>query len=225
MDITLVDPKERKASYLVKEGESLTLNLALFDVFSTFEIDVDVERDAHFLGAVADFASGEGKFILNVHLKGEGSSAEVHSAVLAKGDSKKVYETSVYHEAPHTSGLMSNYGITRDASRLTFSGVSEIKRYARSSETHQAAKIIVFDPECDGKCQPILNIDENDVVASHAAVVGKLNDEHLFYMLSRGIDEESAKRLITLGYLKPVEQYFVSEDVRKKIDEAIEGGI
>lgn len=119
---------------------------------------------------------------------------------------------------------MSNYGICQDNSRLTFTGVSSIEKYAVKSNTRQEAKIIVFDQGADGKCSPVLKIDENDVIASHGATVGKLNDSHLFYLMSRGLSEEEAKRLITLGYLKPVVEYFSDEDLRKKILSCIEEG-
>lgn len=92
------------------------------------------------------------------------------------------------------------------------------------SETSQKEKIIVFDPEAVGQCSPILRIDENDVSASHSAIVGKLSDEHLFYMLSRGIDLETAKRLLTLGFLKPITAYF-DEKLSQRILDSIEGGL
>ena len=69
-----------------------------------------------------------------------------------------------------------------------------------------------------------LCIDENDVQASHAAVVGKLNEEHIYYLLSRGLSLADARRLISLGYLKPIEAFFEG-DTRTRIEEAIERGI
>ncbi|HBN00459.1 MAG TPA: Fe-S cluster assembly protein SufD, partial [Firmicutes bacterium] len=84
---------------------------------------------------------------------------------------------------------------------------------------------IVFDPDADGLASPILKISDNDVLASHAAVVGRLNEEHLFYLESRGLSEEEAKRLIALGYLKPIESYFADKETVQKIDSIIEGGI
>ena len=108
---------------------------------------------------------------------------------------------------------------------MTFSGVSEIQKGAKKTHTRQVAKIIVFDPKSDGQASPILKIGENDVEASHAAVVGRLSEEHLFYLESRGVDETMAKRLITLGYLKPIEAYFSDPKIVEQIDNAIEGGI
>ena len=64
-------------------------------------------------------------------------------------------------------------------------------------------------------------IDENDVEASHAAVVGKINEEHIFYLCSRGLGEEEAKRLITLGYLNPIIAYFDDQRIKEDIANAI----
>ncbi len=93
------------------------------------------------------------------------------------------------------------------------------------SKTRQEAKIIVFDEKCRGKASPVLNISENDVEASHGAAVGKLNEMHLFYLMSRGLSKEEAKRLITLGYLKPIENRFEEDTIKERINQAIEGGI
>ena len=81
---------------------------------------------------------------------------------------------------------------------------------------------MVFDEASNAIAKPILKIDENDIEASHAAVVGKINDEHLFYLTSRGISEADAKQLITLGYLKPILAGFNDEETRNYISSLIE---
>src|SRR5574344_465381 len=225
MNITLVNENIKDASFEVKEGDSLVLTLAAFSAFPGATITVKVAANASFRGAFADFSNGEGKFVLKVFLEGPGSECDWHLSSLADHSDKKVFDTSVAHLAPHTKAEMSNYGITMGESHLTFTGVSEIQKGSVKTVTRQAAKIIVFDPLCDGRCSPVLKIDENDVDASHAAIVGRLNEDHLFYLLSRGIPLPVAKRLITLGYLKPIEQYFNDKELIQKIDDSIEEGI
>ena len=82
---------------------------------------------------------------------------------------------------------------------------------------------MVFDRLSNAVAKPILKIDENDIEASHAAVVGKINDDHLFYLTSRGISEKEAKELITYGYLKPILQGFSDQEVIDDINNLIEG--
>ncbi len=210
----------------VPADSSYRLNIACFDkIPQKSNITINVHENASFIGAMADFTGESCLFNLVINLLGEGSVAEWHLASLSFKNSKKVYETSVNHIASHTEALMSNYGISRESSKITFTGTSSILNGAEKSKTRQEAKIIVFDPEADGLASPFLKISDNDVMASHAAIVGKLNEEHLFYLESRGLSEEEAKRLIALGYLKPVENYYIDEEVIKHIDSIIEGGI
>ena len=75
---------------------------------------------------------------------------------------------------------MSNYGICENQSKLTFSGISEIKKGAKKTHTRQVAKIIVFDPQSDGQASPILKIGENDVEASHGVTNLSRLDEEIF---------------------------------------------
>ena len=225
MDITLLDDQIENGEFRVEPGQSLHLNLASFSGFPNHEIYVKVLSNGVFKAAFADFSKGSGKLKVYIDLAGEGASAEWHCASICDGTSEKVLDVNLIHSAQHTKGLVSNYGISEDAARLSFLGTSEIKKGAAGSSTRQVAKIVVFDEGCIGKAMPILKIDENDVSASHAAVVGKLNESHLFYLTSRGIPLAAARRLLTLGYLKPIESHFEDEALRKKIDEAIEGGI
>ena len=221
---TLVEEEIQNLSFEVKEGESLQLNLAAFSSFPNVTLEVHVGKDATFEGSFADFSDGSGTFNANIYLEGEGAKGEWRTASIANKKSRKIINANLYHKVPHTEGLTDNYGITKDEARLSFVGTSAIDRGSFGSATRQSAKIIVFDPRSQGKCAPILIIDENDVKASHAAIVGKLNDEHIFYLCSRGLSEEEAKRLITLGYLKPIVPYF-EEELGQKILNAIEEGI
>ena len=119
---------------------------------------------------------------------------------------------------------MNNYGVSRDSSHITFSGCNHIFEHAKGSVTRQNAKIIVFDKESSGTASPILKIDENDVVASHGAIVGQLNEDHMFYLMSRGLTKDESRTLITLGYLRPISAKF-SSLVQEKIANAIREAI
>ena len=88
--------------------------------------------------------------------------------------------------------------------------------------TRQEAKAILFDELSQGYCSPVLKIDENEVAASHAASVGRVNDDHLFYLLSRGLSKTEARKIITLGYLKPIVSYFEEEEMRNRLLSTIE---
>ena len=205
-------------------SEPTKLNLAFFETFPSLDLSIKVHSGVSLVAALGDFSTGEGKLSVKVDLE-EGASLEWHLAAVASSNDKKIFDISAFHLARESKAVVSNYGIAKNGGRLTFAGVSKIERGAKGSDTRQEAKIIVFDSGSDGKCSPILKIDENDVNASHGASVGRLNDDHLYYLLSRGLPEEEARRLITMGYLKPVLAYFDDETLKGQLEQAIEEGL
>ena len=222
--LSYIDNLPASLSIDVPEDTKLTLNIASFEKLESSKIVVKVHRDADFEAYMADFSVFQGKIEVLVELLEEGAECNWHLSSMGTKDSKKEFITSVIHSAPHTTASMSNYGIARDESRLIFKGTGTIEKGAVKTHTKQVAKIIVFDPKSDGIASPALVIDDNDVSASHAAVVGRLNEQHLYYLQSRGISLEEAKRLIASGYLRPIEAGFADENVKNRIDSIIEGG-
>lgn len=204
------------------DNSNLILNIMSTEVFTSDNFVFDIEYGAHVDVALADFSFGSGEIKATFNLLKPLSYANWHLASLGTKSDKKVFNINFLHKASDTYANMSNYGVVEDRSHMHFLGVSHIEKGASKSTTHQSAKIMVFDKKCVAKANPILKIDENDIQASHAAAVGKVNDEHMFYLRSRGLHEFEAKQLITLGYLKPITNYFLDEKVSEEISAAIE---
>ena len=201
-------------------GSSLTLKLANFDNNENIKIFAKVGKDSTLEVIFADFAQSNISFKSQINLVEEGASCTWHLATLSNSNFKKVFDVSFNHEVGKTLALMDNYGVAKDKSNIVFSGCNHIFNGAKESNTKQNAKIIVFDKEANGTASPILKIDENDVKASHGAIVGQLNSDHMFYLMSRGLSKEDARMIITLGYLKPISVNF-SEKIQQRIEEAI----
>lgn len=185
----------------------------------------NINKDSELTVFFAEFSKR--KFELNTDIKliGENSKCFWNLASLSKNDDDKKIDVSIYHNNIKTESLINNYGVARDVSKLIFSGICKINNGSHESKAHQNAKIMVFDENSDAIVKPILKIDDNDIEASHAAVVGKISDDHLFYLCSRGLSLKEARELITLGYLKPILNGFDDEDQKKEITELIERGL
>jgi Fe-S cluster assembly protein SufD len=166
---------------------------------------------------MADFGSYSGTVLVNGELHGRASRIEWRLASLARQSDQKKYSVNFRHTAMESYADMTNHGVIEDAGQLTFTGISHIRKGAHQSATHQTARILVFDSRCLGRADPILAIDDNEVAASHAATVGRINEDHMFYLKSRGIDEEASRRLITYGYLKPAIDQFHDEGAKKRL--------
>ena len=201
------------------------LHLAFFgkEEIKQFKISANVGQNSKIEAYFADFISGTVIGLVNINLNKENSSCDWHLASLTESTDKKEYDVSIYHNAKGTVSHLDNYGVVRDNGKLMFSGICKIENGSSGSKAHQNAKIMVFDKLSDGIAKPILKIDDNDIEASHAAVVGKINDEHIFYLTSKGLSEEEAKRIITLGYLKPILNGFSDENIKTEIEKLIEG--
>lgn len=213
-----------KIHFDIKDNANVKLSF-----LQTCSADFDFVGDVHSSATVtiyfADFVKGNIKVTTNINLIGEGANCYWNLASLAKDDEKKEFDISVYQKSLRSFCEINNYGVARDKSRLLFSGICKIEKGSHGSVAHQNSKIMVFDEESDAIAKPILKIDDNDIEASHAAVVGKISDEHMFYLTSRGLSEVEARELITYGYLKPIINGFDDEELSRQINYLIEGSL
>ena len=224
IDLLLVNAKDDiDIEINIKEDAYLHLSLFDYNPTNSVKINVNVSQNGYFSSYFADFIPNKCKGEIHVHLNGRQSTCDWHLASLSEKQDNKQFDVNVYHHSPETFAYLDNYGVCRDNGRLLFSGICHIEKGSRASIARQNAKIMVFDEKSNGIAKPILKIDENDIQASHAAVVGKINDEHIFYLTSRGLTEVEAKRIITLGYLKPILVGFKDEDIKGQIEDVIEG--
>lgn len=160
----------------------------------------------------ADFSNDNSNLISNVILLGESAKSSFKfSSLVTKNDNKK-YSISFSHIGEKSESILEGYSVNTDTSKLKVEGISHIEKDAIKSKASQKIKAILFDQTSSAIANPILKIDCDDIEASHACAIGSLNDDHLFYLLSRGIALEDAKKLITYGYLNPIVNYFDDED-------------
>jgi Fe-S cluster assembly protein SufD len=108
------------------------------------------------------------------------------------------------------------------SSTLTFNGVGHIVKGARGSDAQQESRVLMLSRTARGDADPILLIDENDVTAGHAASVGRVNEDQMYYLMSRGIDEETAQRLVIRGFLSSVITEIPEKEVRVRLTDMIE---
>ena len=215
---------ENNIEITLLEGSDLHLSIIHKDIDKRVKIRAKVMQNARITVYFADFSKGLDAVDALIELEGEGAYAEWHLAAVSTNKDNKNISVSILHKNQNTFGRVDNYGVCKEDSKLVFSGTSHIINGAIKSKTCQNAKIMVFDEKSDAIAKPILKIDENDIEANHAAVVGKISDEHLFYLTSRGVSVEDAKNLITLGYLKPILRGF-SEKKAAELDKLIGGNL
>lgn len=159
--------------------------------------------------------------IYHFYLDGQEARAQVRTAILSKNQENKHYEILIQHNQPMTYGQMDNYGVVKDSGKLVIDGIGTITKGQHGSAAHQTNKIMIFDESCQACANPYLYIDDYDVQASHAAAVGKMDEEHLYYLQSRGLTKKQAMQLITYGYLMPVVEVIDNEMIKKHFENSL----
>lgn len=205
----------------VKEGCKIDIRILVSKLNKKLNIRCQVEDNASLNFYVVDLSDSDIFIKNNVVLLGNSSNSTWNLSCLADNNFRKEYNISFDHIGAASTSKMINYGVATDTSTLYFDGISHIEKMSEKSNASQKAKIIVYDERCKARANPCLKIDNNDISANHAAAVGTLNEDHVFYLLSRGINERNARKLITLGYLTPNFIYF-SEEEQKEFNRIIE---
>lgn len=183
--------------------------------------DVYLQRNAVCQCGYAELSDSHFHGIFHYYLDGEGADVKVRMAILSKDKEKKHYEVLIQHNQPYTYGQMDNYGVVKEGGHLVIDGIGTITKGQHASASHQTNKIMVFDPTCVASANPYLYIDEFDVKASHAAGVGKMDEEHLYYLQTRGLSKKQAMQLITYGYLKPVIEVIDNKMLKMRFEDAL----
>ena len=133
-----------------------------------------------------------------IYLNGENSEINYNFNTISKA--KQNVDIVVYHNNKNTISNLNNKAVTIKAGSMKFNVTGAVYNNITDCVINQNNRIINLN---DKRCtiNPILLIDENDVEANHSALIGKFSEEELFYLMSRGIDKESALNLLIKGFL------------------------
>lgn len=156
-------------------------------------------------------------------LKGERGRVEVKTIFIGIGEQRGEFESQVVHAAPSTISNIVFRGIMRDEARAAFNAITKMEKGSAKAETEQSVKVLMLSEQARSEANPILLIDEHDVVAGHAASIGPVDPDDIYYLMSRGITKEDAERLIIYGFLAPVVSKMPIEAMKEQLEEMIEG--
>ncbi|MDT2448288.1 Fe-S cluster assembly protein SufD [Enterococcus avium] len=156
-------------------------------------------------------------------LVGEGSHSEVKIVAISDGKQIQGIDTRVTNKVPHTIGHILQHGVILDKSTLTFNGIGHILKGAKGADAQQESRVLMLSEKSRGDANPILLIDENEVTAGHAASVGRVDPDELFYLISRGLERAAAERLVIRGFLGPVITAIPVKATQEQLIDTIEG--
>ena len=174
--------------------------------------------------AMIDWAIGvmnEGNVVADFDsdLYGKGSHADMKVVALSSGKQVQGIDTRVTNYGCNSIGNILQHGVILEKGTLTFNGIGHIIKGAKGADAQQESRVLMLSDQARSDANPILLIDENDVTAGHAASIGQVDPEDMYYLMSRGLDTATAERLVVRGFLGSV---IVEIPVKEVRDEMIE---
>lgn len=162
------------------------------------------EANSRFESTVIQLGASLGRADVQVALRGEGASCSLDGLYVASGDQHLDNNTVIRHIAPRCDSAELYKGVLDGKSTGVFRGRVLIGEGAVKSTTAQLNRNLLMSEHATANTKPQLEIDNDDVQATHGATVGQLDAGALFYLRSRGIDEPTARSLLTWGFAREV---------------------
>jgi len=139
----------------------------------------------------------------SVYLMGEGAKAEILSVAFAGKGQHQDAGGKILHYAPNTTSRITSKSVSKDGGRTTYRGLIHVAEGCKNVKSHVTCDALILDEQSASDTVPYMEINEKNVNIEHEATVGKIGDEQLFYLMSRGLSQDQAMTMIVSGFMQP----------------------
>jgi len=137
-------------------------------------------------------------------LDGTGAQVEDVQVFFTEGRQQLDLTSNLIHKGPHTRGEVNVKGVLRGRSRAAFWGLIRVEPEAKGANAFQSERSLILEDGARSNAIPSLEIETDDVRCTHAASASQIDEEQLFYLRSRGLREEEAKKVVVEGFFEPL---------------------
>lgn len=173
-----------------------------------------LDRDATLHSLVVVLGGGLAKVDVESHLRGPGASAEMLGMYFGAGGQHIDIQTLQEHQAPSTSSDLLYKGAVKDAARGVFAGLIRVSPGAQKTNAFQANRNLILSPRARSDSIPKLEIMANDLRCTHGSATSRLDEEQIFYLMSRGLSRRQATFMIVEGFFADIFDRIPSERLR-----------
>ncbi|GAA0630729.1 Fe-S cluster assembly protein SufD [Halomonas beimenensis] len=186
-------------------------------------IHVEQARDSRYTSFNLNLGGGLVRTDLISDLNGEGAEAAFHGLFYGQGRQHVDNHTLVNHNAPHTRSSENYKGILDDRAHGVFNGRVVVKRDSQKIESEQSNANLLLSDRAEVDTKPELEIYADDVKCAHGATTGQLDEEAVYALRTRGIDEQTARGLLTLAFAGEVMELVDLDAVAERVELAVAG--
>ena len=160
----------------------------------------------------------DGQRTINFDFTGENSTLHFFAYTIGKNSDNFTLRTNSNHHKGHTNAYYTVRSVLNDKSQVDYTGQLNIHPHAQVIDTHLGHHTLLLSRNAKVKTTPSLEIEADDVKAGHAASVGSLDEDLLFYLKSRGIDQATARTLLIRGFLTTDLKHLDDHALREKLE-------
>jgi Fe-S cluster assembly protein SufD len=183
------------------------------------------QRDANLDTLVVNLGATVARVDLNARLEGPGARSDMLGLYFARGSQHFDHNTRQDHVSEQAESDLLYKGALYDQAKTVFRGIIRVHEDAQRTDAYQTNRNILLSEDAEAVSLPNLEIEADDVKCSHGATVGQLDEEELFYLMSRGLDREAAERLVIFGFFGEVLDRLPLPGVVEELKGAIEAKI
>ena len=180
-----------------------------------------VEAEGRLQWTIGALGSRLSKVNQHVALVGPGADAQVNGVMFTEGRQHMNYHTLQHHEAVGCKSDLLYKGALQDNSRVVWRGMIKVDRGADKTDGYQRNDNLMLSDHTRADSIPGLEIEADDVICTHGATIGRVDDEQVFYLRSRGLTRKEAVRVIVAGFFQQVFDRITIESVREALGQAI----
>jgi Fe-S cluster assembly protein SufD len=189
--------------------------------FHTGTVEAAQDRDSHFHSMSLSVGGALVRNDINTTFLAPGGQCSLDGLYLASGGQHVDHHTSIDHRAPRCRSEELYKGVLDGRATAVFNGKVFVRHDAQKSDAQQANKNLLLSEEAVVNTKPQLEIFADDVKCSHGATIGRLDEDALFYLRSRGIDESAARTILVRGFVNQVIERIPVEGLRAQFESLV----
>lgn len=193
--------------------ENSNVELLIVSHKNNLNLEVNVFNNSNVTGIIGHFGNSNINDLIN--LNEEYARCELKMVAMANEMDNLNINARLEHNYTDTFGSVKAYCVTNGCGKIIFDGINHIAQGKARSNSNLHIRGMILSETSKIAANPALLIDEYDVKANHGATVGKISDEGLYYLMSRGITKADATKLIISGFLIPIVENIKNEDSKE----------
>lgn len=219
MKFTQLSPKLE----IIKDSIIIVDTLENAEKSGTTDIHVGADTDLTFIAFLTK--GWEELQKIRFHAEGQNTTINFIAFIIARNEDHFPFETESLHTAPHTNAYYYVRGAMFDKSQVDYTGYLNIKPGAQLTDSYLSHSSLMLSKDAKVRTVPSLEIEADDVKAGHAATIGKVDEDLIFYCESRGINRQQAQEALITGFMEADLKRIPSEELQQALAHEIEASL